>query len=102
MNSRALTVPLLVCLILGSYVVIVEQVQATASPSLECKRRLCFLLPLRCPSRLRIFNPIRQMGNSSPERQMCAPILTLIPKRMKALRISAVIGRKKVTREALG
>ena len=33
MNSRALTVPLLVCFILGSYVVIVEQVQATASPS---------------------------------------------------------------------
>lgn len=33
MNSRALTVPLLLCFILCSYVVIVEQVQATASPS---------------------------------------------------------------------
>ena len=33
MNSRALTVPLLVCFILGSYVVVVEQVQAGAEPS---------------------------------------------------------------------
>ena len=33
MNSRALIVPLLVCLLLGSYVVIVEQVQAGAEPS---------------------------------------------------------------------
>lgn len=33
MSNRALTVPLLVCFILGSYVMVVEQVQATASPS---------------------------------------------------------------------
>ena len=84
MNSRALTVPLLVCLILGSYVVIVEQVQATASPSPSASAGV-FSSSASVSSRLRIFNPIRQMGNSSPERQMSTPILTLIPKKRKAL-----------------
>ncbi len=37
MNSRALTVPLLVCFILGSYVVVVEQAQAGAEPSPSAK-----------------------------------------------------------------